>query len=532
MENRKTVVVAVIGGGPAAVSLCAQFAAELRAKNWHEPIEFCVFERQDRIGVGLPFSSKADCFLLNLPTDVMEPIHGRRGDFTSWTLANPDVPKNTKFPPRRFFGDYLESVALETQRSSESFGLKINFRTGVEVTAIRQEPNGGFMVDIGGVPTLQADYICLCTGHAAPKRFQRLEGHKNYSPNPWAPDAYNSIDQMATVGVLGTRLTAIDVARRLIAGGHKGKIMMVSRSGLLPTVLPATVSPFQFKHLTLSAFLRLTKSGTQPLKLADLLQLLKTEILEAEGPEFDPTKFFFRSSKEISPLDWINRELKAIDCPEGRKWLEVLFRYEKFSVDQNEICIQPIVVLNSFYPLIPDLWPLLSEADQREFIEQHFSLLLTYLAAFPAENARWIRDHLVSGQLEVLGGLVETEPVDPDCKFQLKFDDGKVVLVDHVFNATGCDRDVQPDLLSAQMIQSGLVIPHPLGGLLVDSSSLRCLNGKNQRHAKMAAMGAATRGAALLTADMGTVAYQASRVAAWMAEDICQLDRKADDKRG
>lgn len=104
--------------------------------------------------------------------------------------------------------------------------------------------------------------------------------------------------------------------------------------------------------------------------------------------------------------------------------------------------------------------------------------------------------------------------------------------VDHIFNATGCDRDVQLDPLSAQMVQSGLVVPHPLGGLMVDSASLRCLNGQSQRNPRMAAMGAATRGAALLTADMATVAYQASRVASWMAGEICQYGRTAEEKRG
>lgn len=325
-ENTHNVVVAVIGGGPAAISLCAQLAAELRGKNLRHTVEFWVFERRQRVGVGLPFSPEADCFILNLPTDVMEPIHGRRGDFTAWTLKNPDCPKDTQFPPRRFFGDYLEAVGLETQRNSAAFGLKIHFRTGTEVTAVHPGSMGDFIVETDGVSTLRADYVCLCTGHAAPKRFEQLEGKQNFCPNPWAPDAYDSVDPMATVAVLGTRLTAIDVTRRLIAGGHKGKILMVSRSGLLPTVLPPKVNPHNFRYLTLPAFLRLTKSGTQPLKLTDLVEILKKEIGEAEGPTFDPTTFFFRSTKEISPLDWINREIQAAESPKGRKWLEVLFR--------------------------------------------------------------------------------------------------------------------------------------------------------------------------------------------------------------
>ena len=42
-----------------------------------------------------------------------------------------------------------------------------------------------------------------------------------------------------------TGLSAVDAVKQLMVGGHKGKVIMASRTGLLPTVKGRKADPFR-----------------------------------------------------------------------------------------------------------------------------------------------------------------------------------------------------------------------------------------------------------------------------------------------
>jgi len=69
-----------------------------------------------------------------------------------------------------------------------------------------------------------------------------LRGMDNYFPSPWP---HPEVPAQASVAIIGTGLTAVDAVKQLYARGHKGKVVMVSRRGLLPTVKGAAVDPFR-----------------------------------------------------------------------------------------------------------------------------------------------------------------------------------------------------------------------------------------------------------------------------------------------
>lgn len=68
----------------------------------------------------------------------------------------------------------------------------------------------------------------------------------------WAPDAAADIDADGTIAILGTGLTMIDLVTSFGARGHRGRIVALSRRGLLPQAhaavrsapLPASIVPF------------------------------------------------------------------------------------------------------------------------------------------------------------------------------------------------------------------------------------------------------------------------------------------------
>jgi uncharacterized NAD(P)/FAD-binding protein YdhS len=70
--------------------------------------------------------------------------------------------------------------------------------------------------------------------------------------DPWEPRALQGLDPHAPVVVLGSGLTALDVALGLRRAGHQGRIRMVSRNGRLP--LPHAAPGEAARSLPLDAF--------------------------------------------------------------------------------------------------------------------------------------------------------------------------------------------------------------------------------------------------------------------------------------
>ncbi len=76
---------------------------------------------------------------------------------------------------------------------------------------------------------LQADHVVLATGHALPPT-----DPESAVSLPWGRQP--ALDPEADVLLVGTGLTMVDQVLTLLAAGHRGRIVAVSRRGLLPQV--------------------------------------------------------------------------------------------------------------------------------------------------------------------------------------------------------------------------------------------------------------------------------------------------------
>lgn len=491
--------IAIIGGGPAAVATLAQLLPELESKNLIKEVEIAVFEKSDNLGSGLPYSSPEDCYILNLPKEIMEPIMGKTGVFSQWLKDIPGCPQDTSFPPRHYFGQYLQFLANQLQGQNDSSGALIKYYTRCEVSDIRRvqtDTQTGYQIKTS-LGDYDSQYVILCTGHMPTSTYCHLIGAAGYRHNPWEKAAFTEINLMDHVGIIGTGLTAIDLARKLISQGHQGQITMISRRGLLPAVLPHTVPPYTLKHLTLHNFNQLTGMGLSPLPLGTLLSLFWNEMSEAESKPLN-WDTIFKSWEDISPLDWINREITEAE-KRPRPWQQVLF---------------------AIYPILSNIWTYLSLKDQKIFLDKYYSTFLTYLAAFPLENAHKIKSYLQSGQLQVHGGLKDIK--GQDWHFELIREGRPAFIPQHLFNATGQGYHIAQMPLYANMLKSRLIRQHPLGGIDVNPQTLRAVGSPS-----IYAIGEPTRGACLATADMGQVSLQARRVCIQVGQ---ALNRKTRQK--
>jgi uncharacterized NAD(P)/FAD-binding protein YdhS len=74
---------------------------------------------------------------------------------------------------------------------------------------------------------LAGDIAILATGHDPAVLRMACQA------DPWAPPSAAGIDKDATILILGTGLTAIDYVLTLLADGHRGPILAMSRRGLM-----------------------------------------------------------------------------------------------------------------------------------------------------------------------------------------------------------------------------------------------------------------------------------------------------------
>lgn len=306
---------------------------------------------------------------------------------------------------------------------------------------------------------------------------------------------YEQIKPDKTVCILGTRLTAVDAALKLKNMNHKGKIIMASRSGLLPTVFGKDISSYTLKHITTKTLSELKNSSGGYLKLGELAYLFGKKLNELTDNK-DYLISLPISSKDISSIDWINNEI--IDAEKGAS-----------SVQQ---------VLFALYPLTATLWSMLSYEDQARFLNDYNSLLNNYLAAFPLDNAYKIKEMLSSGYIEVCGNLTKVEYSGR--QFNVHVGNDEIRTFDYLINTTGPGYDPTKVVLFKKMLDRGLISKHSFGGIQVDFNTFQVISGEGKINQHLFAIGELTRGVCLLTSELGIITAQANQVTAHLVNQL------------
>jgi uncharacterized NAD(P)/FAD-binding protein YdhS len=484
---KETNRIAIIGGGPAAISLCWQLFNEIKFLTLNTALEIIVFEKNSDIGLGLPYTQKEESYILNLPKDKMEPIPNINGEFSAWLKSNyPNYANKGEFPPRYTFGQYLNYLAKKFQEEAGKSNIKVSYLTSTTVLNISAFWDNSLLVH-STEGKLKAEYVILCTGHMPSEVYREYIGKPGYWHSPWNKDAFFEIQSNESVGIVGTRLTAIDIVAKLLSQNHQGPITMVSRNGLLPAVLAKEIPPYQLQYFKLDSFPNL-------IRLSQVREFFFREIsLALNKPcSFDSIT---KSYKDIKPLTWINKEIEQAEKP-AKPWQQVMF---------------------SLYPMVPDIWQRMNLKDQRKFLLEYNPLFMTYLAGFPLENAYKIKNLLESGQLKVLGDLQTIKQQDE--KYILQ-GENKTTRTKYLFNATSPSYNIRYQPLYTKMLDQGLIRQHPLGGIDIKSETLQVLNSQKQLNPRLFAIGELTRGKFLITSDLASVARQANKVSHVISDKI------------
>jgi uncharacterized NAD(P)/FAD-binding protein YdhS len=218
--------IAVVGGGATGVLLAAQLVRKSH-------LRVALVEKDARPGLGVAYSTRCRGHLLNVRASDMSAMEDEPDHFVQWLARSGGGLGPADFAPRADYGRYLQELLADSVRRSER---RLRIVDG-EVVAVR-ERHDGVDIELKGGASLPARTAVLATGHRPPSASSGA-----YRGNPWIEEAVEGLAPHASVLLIGTSLTMIDVLVSLVERHHTGPIVALSRRGLVPNRHPPAPIP-------------------------------------------------------------------------------------------------------------------------------------------------------------------------------------------------------------------------------------------------------------------------------------------------
>lgn len=211
--------VIIIGGGASGVLMAAHLLGQ------GDPgIRVTIIERGPMLGCGIAYGTTHPDHLLNTRVAQMSAFPDRPSHFSDWLAAAGRDGTGQSFVDRATYGQYLGDLLEPWRRGREARRLRC---VRGSCTGLRETTTGVIARFDDGTSVL-ADAAILATGHAVPET--------PVPPLTGAWDFSRPADPEAEVAIIGTGLSMVDHVASLLTAGHRGRILCLSRRGLLPQV--------------------------------------------------------------------------------------------------------------------------------------------------------------------------------------------------------------------------------------------------------------------------------------------------------
>lgn len=493
--------IAVVGLGTAGACMLDSLSQALRS---HSDISLTLYDPAAEPWRGRAFAPDSESILANAPVEAMSVRHGDTAHAQRWLERQGDLdPGSTEevFLPRQQYGQYLSQHAGGLVHDLRRRGWAVEL---VQQSATSLAPVGASRYVVGAEGRRdEFNYVILCAGGSVLGNPFGLDGCDGYIADPYPTrERLDGIPSDAAVGVLGSGLTAVDVAVALQERGHVGPIRMYSRNGVLP-LARRPGPPWTAKHLTRDHLFALARS-TGSYRLVDVERLVNREVQAWQGR----TRGLFPSAPEWeNQAAWLRRQLEQ---PHDAADLETF-------------------IFQKSIPLVwQDIWYALTPGDQRRILASPATLrsIISRCCPMPRVNAKKILAMLDSGQLTVRGSV--TSVMRGQNTFDVQVANARE-HVDYVVNAiTPAVYGVHPKVeqLVDSAIAHGLARRHHAGGLqvLARTSAIVGRGGPGGLYA----LGDLTRGAFFFTFGMPVLVSRSADIARAIHDD---LHEKAQARR-
>jgi uncharacterized NAD(P)/FAD-binding protein YdhS len=222
MKSDRRVPVAIVGGGFSGTMVAANLA--------RSGIEAVLIEGGGRTGRGVAYSTVEPAHVLNVRAESMSAwAHDPQHFAAFFEAAGGD---RRGFAQRRLFGRYLRLI-LEEATAAGCVRL-------IEDEAVAAEPGeDGWTIRLRSGDPVSASALVLALGNQPPEPLPFAPGDsRRLINNPWSGEAAAAVAELAESGgdalIIGTGLTMVDTVLSLDSAGHEGRMIAVSRRGLIP----------------------------------------------------------------------------------------------------------------------------------------------------------------------------------------------------------------------------------------------------------------------------------------------------------
>jgi uncharacterized NAD(P)/FAD-binding protein YdhS len=212
----------IIGGGFSGTMVAAEMA--------RRGVSSVLVDNSGREGRGTAYSTPEDAHLLNVAAGRMGAWADKPGDFAEAVAGEGYGPGD--YVPRRRFGEYLGSILDDAKASGL---VKV-----VSGHAISAEAGDSWTVGLADGSRIEGRALVLAQGNQSPEPPVIARGLPSelFVGDPWSDDGRAAITNAAAGGgdvlIIGTGLTMVDVVLSLDEARHRGRIVAVSRRGLVP----------------------------------------------------------------------------------------------------------------------------------------------------------------------------------------------------------------------------------------------------------------------------------------------------------
>jgi uncharacterized NAD(P)/FAD-binding protein YdhS len=226
-------VIAIVGGGFTGLMTMANLLRLGQESGM--PLHIVLIDRQPAMGEGIAYRTNDARHLLNVPAGRMSAWADRPDDFLTFARSKDPSAGPDDFLPRKIYGEYVRKTVLDL---AESAGDHLSAAiVHDEVKSLEQSSSSGWDIETAGRRSVHADLAILGVGHRPPNdplENRWMGTRTRFVGDPWAALVLSQIGPDEPVLLIGSGLTAVDVALTLNRPGRRAPILALSRRGLLP----------------------------------------------------------------------------------------------------------------------------------------------------------------------------------------------------------------------------------------------------------------------------------------------------------